>query len=129
MDNRLQLILPALIMIVLAGLFEGAETGIYRLSRLRLRLAVEKNRWSAALLERVMRDNVGLLLSLLVGTNVAGCSPLAGEYLTLISSASTMFQDTSVILSPASPEDPRRKYCRSRNPPRQARWGKYLRTP
>jgi len=70
MDNRLQLIVPALILVVLAGLFEGAETGIYRLSRLRLRLGVERNQWSAVLLERVMRDNVGLLLSLLVGTSL-----------------------------------------------------------
>jgi CBS domain containing-hemolysin-like protein len=89
MDNRLQLIVPALIMVVLAGLFEGAETGIYRLSRLRLRLAVEKNHWSAVLLERVMQDNVGLLLSLLVGTSLAhyiATSLITGIFLAAVAS-------------------------------------------
>jgi putative hemolysin len=63
--------LVALLMVVLAGLFAGAETGIYRLSRLRLRLGAERGRWSAVLLARVMRDSPGLLLSLLVGTNLS----------------------------------------------------------
>jgi putative hemolysin len=71
MLDKPALILVALLMVVLAGLFAGAETGIYRLSRLRLRLGAERGRWSAVLLARVMRDSPGLLLSLLVGTNLS----------------------------------------------------------
>ncbi len=71
MDHRLLLqIALALAMIVLAGVFEGAETGVYRLSRLRLRLGVERGRWSALLLAHAMHDSTGLLLSLLIGTNL-----------------------------------------------------------
>ena len=55
MDNRLFAILAALLLVVLAGLFEGAETGIYRLSRLRLRLGVERRQWSSILLAKVMQ--------------------------------------------------------------------------
>ncbi|MHC4617295.1 MAG: CNNM domain-containing protein [Planctomycetota bacterium] len=58
-------------LVFLAGLFAGAETGIYQLSRLRLRLGVEKKRFSFIILGRAMHDSAGLLLSLLVGTNLA----------------------------------------------------------
>jgi len=61
----------ALAMVALAGLFAGSETGIYRLSRLRLRLAAERRKWSSVLLAKVMHDSSGLLLSLLVGTNLS----------------------------------------------------------
>ena len=71
MVGKLGLILIALLLVVLAGLFEGAETGLYRLSRLRLRLGVEQGKWSAILLARAMRDSSGLLLSLLAGTNLS----------------------------------------------------------
>jgi putative hemolysin len=71
MISRPEFIVLTLAMVILAGLFEGAETGIYRLSRLRLRLGVEHGRWAAILLARVMRDSSGLLLSLLIGTNLA----------------------------------------------------------
>jgi CBS domain containing-hemolysin-like protein len=59
------------LMVLAAGLFAGSETGIYRLSRLRLRLGVERGKWRAILLADAMRDSSGLLLSLLVGTNLA----------------------------------------------------------
>jgi len=57
--------------IILAGLFSGAETGLYRLSRLRLRLGVEKKRLSFVILGRCLRDSSGLLLSMLIVTNLA----------------------------------------------------------
>lgn len=68
--DRLGSILLIALLIAVAGLLEGAETGIYRLSRLRLRLAVERGKWSALLLADVMRDSPGLLLSLLLGVNL-----------------------------------------------------------
>jgi putative hemolysin len=69
--SRLGPILLAILSVIVAGLFSGSETGIYRLSRLRLRLGVEKGKWPALLLADVMRDSSGLLLALLVGTNLA----------------------------------------------------------
>ena len=64
-------ILLTALMVVVAGLLAGSETGLYRLSRLRLRLAAERGRWRARLLADAMQDSSGLLLSLLVGTNIA----------------------------------------------------------
>jgi len=65
------LILAVVFFIILAGLFSGAETGLYRLSRLRLRLGVEKKRLSFIILGKCLRDSSGLLLSLLIATNLA----------------------------------------------------------
>jgi len=44
---------------------------MYRLSRLRLRLGVEKKRLSFILLSRIMHDSPALLFSMLIGTNLA----------------------------------------------------------
>ena len=56
---------------LLTGLFAGAETGMYQLRRIRLRLAVEKKQNLALLLARTLRDGPGLLVSMLIGTNIA----------------------------------------------------------
>ncbi len=71
MVNSAVLISAIVFFIILAGLFSGAETGLYRLSRLRLRLGVEKKRLSFVILGRCLRDSSGLLLSMLIGTNLA----------------------------------------------------------
>lgn len=70
MINRTVLILVAVFTIILSGLFAGAETGIYQLSRLRLRLGIEKKRWSFVILGRCLRDSPALLLSMLIGNNL-----------------------------------------------------------
>lgn len=57
--------------VLLAGLFAGAETGVYQLSRLRLRLGAEHRKLSFVLLSRSLRDSAALLISLLLGTNLA----------------------------------------------------------
>lgn len=54
-----------------SALFSGSETGIYRLSRLRLRLATETGGVRHRMLASVMRDGPGLLLALLVANNLA----------------------------------------------------------
>jgi len=82
-------ILLIVLMVLAAGLFAGSETGIYRLSRLRLRLGVERGKWPAILLADVMQDSSGLLLSLLVGTNVAhyvATSLITGLFLGIVAS-------------------------------------------
>jgi CBS domain containing-hemolysin-like protein len=56
--------------IILTGLFSGSETGMYRLSRLRLRLGIEKKKLSFVILGRCLKDSNGLLLSMLIGTNL-----------------------------------------------------------
>ncbi len=61
----------ALITILFSAIYSGLETGIYRLSRLRLRLGTVRGRPPLALLSRAMRDSTGLLLSLLVANNLA----------------------------------------------------------
>ena len=71
MVNSAVLISAVVFFIILAGLFSGAETGLYRLSRLRLRLGVEKKRLSFIILGRCLHDSSGLLLSLLIATNLA----------------------------------------------------------
>ena len=70
MDNSV-LILLAIVAFGFSALFSGLETGIYRLSRLRLRLATETGGLRHAMLSSVMRDGPGLLLALLVANNLA----------------------------------------------------------
>jgi putative hemolysin len=65
------LILLAVFMVFLAGLFAGSETGMYKLSRLRLRLGIEKKRMSAIILGKCIRDSSALLLSILISTNLS----------------------------------------------------------
>jgi putative hemolysin len=60
-----------LVTIILSGVFSGMETGIYRLSRLRLRLGEEKRDLRYILLGRAMRNGSALLLTLLVSNNLA----------------------------------------------------------
>ncbi|MBN2130740.1 MAG: DUF21 domain-containing protein, partial [Sedimentisphaerales bacterium] len=103
MASKLYYLLPALVTIVLAGLFAGAETGIYRLSRLRLRLGVEKGRWSSVLLDRLMRDSSALLLSLLVGTNLShylATSLITSMFLSVVVSEHTAELYTTLLTAP-----------------------------
>ena len=71
MVNNILLIIAIAFFIILAGLFSGSETGMYRLSRLRLRLGIEKKKLSFVILGRCLHDSSGLLLSMLIGTNLA----------------------------------------------------------
>ncbi|NQT01572.1 MAG: DUF21 domain-containing protein [Planctomycetes bacterium] len=71
MINNILLIFAITFFIILAGFFSGSETGMYRLSRLRLRLGIEKKKLSFVILGRCLHDSNGLLLSMLIGTNLA----------------------------------------------------------
>ncbi len=70
MINNILLFLLVICMIVLAGLIGGAEIGLYQLSRLRLRLQVEKKRFLFIMLSKVVRDSSSMLLTMLVATNI-----------------------------------------------------------
>jgi len=61
-----------LVFVMLEGLFSGAETGMYQLSRVRLRLGIEKKKLGFVLLGGLMEDTRAFLLSMLAGTNLAG---------------------------------------------------------
>ncbi|MHC4114616.1 MAG: CNNM domain-containing protein [Planctomycetota bacterium] len=64
------LVLAIFLAVVLGGLFSGSETGIYQLSRLRLRLGYEERRILFVMLANIMRDSSSLLISMLIGTNL-----------------------------------------------------------
>ena len=68
-DNTL-ILLAVVCCVILGGLFSGSETGLYQLSRLRLRLGIEKKQLPFVILGRCLRDSSGLLLSLLIGNNL-----------------------------------------------------------
>ncbi len=70
MINSFILIFVFVLFVALAGLFAGAETGMYQLSRLRLRLGVEKKIFSYVLLSKALRDGQATLQSMLIGTNL-----------------------------------------------------------
>jgi len=63
-------ILALAFLVVMSGLFAGAETGMYQLSRLRLRLGVQRKRLPYVMLSRSLRDGSGLLLTMLIGNNL-----------------------------------------------------------
>ena len=71
MINNILLIFVITLFIIIGGLFSGSETGMYRLSRLRLRLGIEKKKFSYIILGRCLHDSNGLLLTMLIGTNLA----------------------------------------------------------
>lgn len=57
--------------LLLSGFFSGAETGIYCLNRVRLRVASEQGRRGAQRLERLMQQPEELVITMLLGTNIA----------------------------------------------------------
>lgn len=71
MVHSVVIVVEVVFFVALAGLFAGSETGLYQLSRLRLRLGVERKRLLFVILGRCLHDSPGLLLSLLIGTNLA----------------------------------------------------------
>ena len=69
MTNLILLIL-VIALYICSAFFAGAETGIYRLSRFRLRLGVEQHKPFYKRLSKAVDDGQGLILSLLLGTNL-----------------------------------------------------------
>ena len=60
-----------LALLLFSALFSGAETGVYSISRVRLEAEAGESRRSARLLSRLLRDDAGLLITLLLGHNLA----------------------------------------------------------
>jgi CBS domain containing-hemolysin-like protein len=95
--------IPAcLLLIALGGFFAGSETGVYRLSRFRLRLGIDRKRPFHALLGKVMDDSTGLVFSMLIGNNLVillgkALSPHATEVYVTILMAPILFIFSEVI--------------------------------
>jgi CBS domain containing-hemolysin-like protein len=64
-------IILMLLLLLLTAFFSGSETGVYRLSRIRLRIGYEKKIHAYITLFKLLKDGQGLILSLLLGTNLA----------------------------------------------------------
>lgn len=64
-------LVAALFGLVLSGLFYGAETGVYSLNRVRLRVRSEQGAPRARRLARLMERPDELVITVLVGTNLA----------------------------------------------------------
>jgi putative hemolysin len=71
MNRDMILFFGALAATIFAGIFAGSETGMYQLSKLRLRVGIERKQFLFLLLGESLSDSTGMLLALLAGTNVA----------------------------------------------------------
>jgi CBS domain containing-hemolysin-like protein len=69
--NRFIWILIFLIALLFSGLYSGSETGMYQMSRLKLRLGVAQKKVRYKLLSRVMKSGNSFLISILIGNNLA----------------------------------------------------------
>lgn len=58
------------LLLILSAFFSGSETGVYRLSRVRLRIGLEKGKRSYKILYNLLKDGQGLILTLLLGNNL-----------------------------------------------------------
>lgn len=58
-------------LLLFSAIFSGAETGVYSVSRVRLEAEAHEGRRSARLLSRLLRDDAVLLITLLIGNNLA----------------------------------------------------------
>lgn len=102
MTLALQLALVA-VLILLGGFFSGSETGVYRLSRFKLRLGLEQNKTFYPLLDKVMLDSRGLVFSILIGNNLVNF--LATSIITLLLLKATQSENkaqslTTLIMTP-----------------------------
>jgi putative hemolysin len=59
------------LLVAASGLFSGSETGFYSVSRPRVDAEAERGSRMAGLARRLLRDEVGLLVTLLIANNVA----------------------------------------------------------
>ena len=59
-----------LVAVVMSGVFSGGETGMYQLSRVRLRLSMAQQDRLALMLSKSLADRSGLLVAILVGNNL-----------------------------------------------------------
>lgn len=89
--------------VLLSGFFSGAETGLYCVNPLRLRLAAHRGSRSAGVMLRLASDEPGLLFVTLVGTNAANyLAPVCATVICVKSGLSDEWAEfyTTLILTP-----------------------------
>jgi len=68
---RLLFVLGVLfVLLVFSAIFSGSETGIYSCSRIRLNAEASGGKRSVKLLKRLLQDDSGMLITLLIGNNL-----------------------------------------------------------
>jgi len=73
-------LLLVLVCLLASGVYSGGETGIYGLSRVRVDLEAEQGSRKARLIRHLLRDQTGLLITLLVANNLVNqAATLAGR--------------------------------------------------
>jgi putative hemolysin len=103
MHKTIILLFGALLTTIFAGIFAGSETGMYQLSRLRLRVGIERKRFLFVLLGENLRDSTGMLLSLLSGTNIsyyAATSMITYTLLGIVATEHAAEIITTLIMAP-----------------------------
>lgn len=70
MIKLLILLFIAFAALLFSGLFSGAETGMYQMSWLRLRLGVEKREFRFITLSKAIRSKTDFLITMLIGNNL-----------------------------------------------------------
>ena len=70
MIDNILLFLFVIFIIILAGLISGAETGLYQLSRIKLRIGAEQKHFFFIILSKIIKDSSSMLLTMLVVINL-----------------------------------------------------------
>ena len=92
-----------LIFIISSGFFSGVETGIYRLSPLRLRLGRKLKPKRYAILEGLLHDKQSMIFATLIGSNLSNylaTSIVTGIFMTIADSEHLAEVYTTAILTP-----------------------------
>ena len=96
-------ILALIILCALSAFFAGSETGVYRLSRFKLRIDIEQSKPFASMLSKLADDSQALIFSLLIGNNLVNY--LATSLATIILINSSLKQNAeflaTLIMTPA----------------------------
>ncbi|MDF1798197.1 MAG: CNNM domain-containing protein [Planctomycetota bacterium] len=64
-------LLTLVLLVALSALFSGSETGFYSCSRMRIDAEAEAGHGSSLWIQRLLRDEAGLLITILIGNNLA----------------------------------------------------------
>jgi putative hemolysin len=90
-------------MLMLSALFSGSETGFYSLSRLRLRLELQKGSVGDITLAKLLSDSQGLIYAVLIGNNLVNyllTAALTYAMLRFVSSEDTAGRYVTFICGP-----------------------------
>jgi putative hemolysin len=102
--NPIVSILLCIVLLAGGGYFAGTETGMYRVSRFRVRLGLRRHRPLYAILMKLLNDGQGVVLTTLIGTNLfCYLSTCLVTYILLHSGATHHAAEaiTTLVMTPA----------------------------